>query len=341
MTGRRARLALASVPRRRWADRARSMLADPDTVAGMLPAAAVVAIVLVIPAYHWSTSALVALVGVSIVGVFFTVMRLVVARRRKLPPWSLHVEIGIGNVLLTVVVAIAATQHIDMANLYLLTATVAALSFSVRAAFAHIGASGVYYAAVLAFGPATAESPVVAWLAVFGTTVVVGAVVLRLVSVLRLAATVDPLTRLANRRAWDERLDEEMERSRRTSTTLTVALMDLDGLKDVNDRDGHTAGDHLLQAVAQAWQTKVRGSGDFLARLGGDEFAVLAPGTDQTGIRRLIERFDEVTPAGTSFSAGEATWDRTEGALHLLHRADLAMYETKLKHRRPPGQGAN
>ncbi len=172
--------------------------------------------------------------------------------------------------------------------------------------------AGVYYAAVLAFAPATVDSPVVAWLAVFGTTAVVGAVVIGLVSVLRLAATADPLTGLANRRAWDERLDEEMERSRRTGTALSVVLIDLDGFKDVNDRDGHAAGDHLLQAIARAWQTQVRGGGDFLARIGGDEFAVIAPGSDQMGIRRLIKRFDEAVPAGTSFSAGEATWDRTE-----------------------------
>ena len=241
-----------------------------------------------------------------------------------------------GNVLVSAVVAITATQHINMANLYLLTATVAILLFSVRAALAHIGAAGVYYAAVLAFGPATVDSPVVAWLAVFGTTAVVGAVVIGLVSVLRLAATADPLTGLANRRAWDERLDEEMERSRRTGTALSVVLIDLDGFKDVNDRDGHAAGDHLLQAIARAWQTQVRGGGDFLARIGGDEFAVIAPGSDQMGIRRLIKRFDEAAPAGTSFSAGEATWDRTERAPDLLHRADLAMYETKLKHRRDP-----
>jgi diguanylate cyclase (GGDEF)-like protein len=171
-------------------------------------------------------------------------------------------------------------------------------------------------------------------LAVFGTTAVVGAVVIGLVGVLRLAATADPLTGLANRRAWDERLDEEMERSRRTDTAFSVVLMDLDGFKDINDRDGHAAGDRLLQAIARAWQTQVRDGGDFLARIGGDEFAVIELGSDLMGIRRLIERLEEAAPAGTCFSAGGATWDRTERAPELLRRADLAMYETKLKHRR-------
>jgi diguanylate cyclase (GGDEF)-like protein len=288
----------------------------------------------ILPARHWSAPAFAILVGGTSAAALFAVVNVWSARRRNLPLWSLHVEIGMGNVLVSAVVAAAATQHINMANLYLLTATVAVLLFSVRAALAHIGAAAVWYAVVLAFGPATGDSPVLPWLAVFGTTAVVGAVVIGLVSVLRLAATADPLTGLANRRAWDERLDEEMERSRRTGTAFSVVLMDLDGFKDVNDRDGHAAGDHLLQAVARAWQTQVRDGGDFLARIGGDEFAVIVLGSDEVGIRRLIKRLEEAAPAGTCFSAGGATWDRTERAPELLRRADLAMYETKLKHRR-------
>jgi diguanylate cyclase (GGDEF)-like protein len=269
------------------------------------------------------------LVGGTGMAAFFAVVNLWPARRREPTPRVLHLEIGAGNLGVTAVVAVAATEQVNMANLYLLTATVAVLLFSFRAALIHIGMAGICYAALLAFNPATAGAPVVAWLAVFGTTAVVGAVVLGLLSVLRQAATADPLTGLANRRAWDERLDEEMERSLRTGTALTVVLVDLDGFKDVNDRDGHAAGDHLLQTLASAWQTQVRDGGDFLARIGGDEFAVLAPGTDQVGIRRLIKRFEEVTPPGVSFSAGEATWDQAERAPDLLRRADLAMYETK------------
>lgn len=334
MAGRSTRAGLPSAPRRPWGDRARDLLAAPDTVAGMLPATATVAVLLVLPARHWSAPALAGLVGASVVGAFFALLWLVVARRRQPPRWSLHVEIVAGNVLITAVVAIAATERLAMANLYMLTATFAVLLFSARAALAHIAVAGALYAAVLTFGPATGDAPVVAWLAVFGTTAVVGAVVMGLVSVLRLAATVDPLTGLANRRAWDARLDEEMERSGRSGAALSVVVMDLDGFKDINDRDGHVAGDRLLQAIARAWQTQVRDGGDFLARIGGDEFAVIAPGSDEVGIRRLIRRLDEAAPAGTSFSAGEATWDRAERATELLHRADLAMYETKLKHRR-------
>ena len=285
------------------------MLADPATVAGMLPATAVVALLLMLPAAHWSAPALAGLVGGTSMAAVFAAVNIWSAWRRKLPPWACTSRSGRATWLVSAVVAIAATEQVNMANLYLLTATVAALLFSVRAALAHIAASGVYYAAVLAFGPGTVEAPVVAWLAVFGTIAVVGAVVIGLVSVLRLAATADPLTGLANRRAWDARLDEEMERTRRTGTALSVVLIDLDGFKEVNDRGGHAAGDHLLQAVARAWQAQVRDGGDFLARIGGDEFAVIVPGSDQVGIRRLVNRLDQAAPDGTRFSAGEATWD--------------------------------
>jgi diguanylate cyclase (GGDEF)-like protein len=223
-----------------------------------------------------------------------------------------------------------------MANLYLLTATFAVLLFSVRTALAHVTAAGVCYGAVLAFGHPI-EAPLNAWLSVFGSIAVMAVVVWGLVSTLRLAATVDPLTGLANRRAWDDRVDEEMERSRRTGAALTVVLVDLDRFKEVNDRDGHAAGDRLLQTIAKAWQTQVREGGDFLARIGGDEFAVLAPGTGRIEIHRLIKRFEEITPPGVTFSAGEATWDGVERAPDLLRRADLAMYETKkLKRQRDP-----
>ncbi len=318
--------------RRPWASQAREVLADPNVIAGLFPAAAVCAGLSNLFVGHWSTPELVFLVTALVVGVLFTVLPLTL--RWRLPRWALHVEAAIANLTFAGVVFVAADQHIDMANLFLLSATSVILLFPVRAAVAHIASSGVYYAVVLAFGPATNGPPIIAWLAIFGTTAAVGAVAVGLVGVLRLAATADPLTGLPNRRAWEDRLDQEMQRSRRAGTKLTIAMIDLDGFKAINDRDGHAAGDQLLKTVARAWQAQVRGGGDFLARIGGDEFAVLTTGSDEMGMRRLIKRFDQVTPTGVTFSAGEATWDHTEQSLDLLHRADQAMYKTKLKRRR-------
>jgi diguanylate cyclase (GGDEF)-like protein len=152
--------------------------------------------------------------------------------------------------------------------------------------------------------------------------------------VLRSAATADPLTGLANRRSWDERLEEELARSRRTGQALSVVMIDLDDFKAVNDRGGHEAGDRLLKELARGWQAAVRGGGEFVARLGGDEFGILAPGSDAIGVRRLTKRLSEVLPTGVVVSIGVATWDGTENASDVLRRADRAMYETELSHRR-------
>jgi diguanylate cyclase len=186
---------------------------------------------------------------------------------------------------------------------------------------------------VLIVGPKV-DNPVAAWSAIFGTTAFTAVIVLALVGLLRLTNREDVLTGLANRRYWDERFTEELERSRRTGASLSVVMIDIDGFKAVNDRLGHDAGDHLLVEVANTWGLVSRASGDLLARLGGDEFAVLATGADELGVRRLAGRLGDPLPEGIFCSFGTATWDRVENGSDLLRRADQAMYETKLRQRR-------
>jgi len=179
---------------------------------------------------------------------------------------------------------------------------------------------GAAYAGVLAFGPRI-SNPLVAWLAVFGVLIVLGPIVFGLVGALEMDAREDSLTGLANRRAWDERLEEELEHSRRAGAPCSVAMIDLDGFKAVNDRDGHQAGDRLLQQLAQAWGTVIRGGGDFLARLGGDEFGVLAPGSDATGIvclkwatsERGVALLGRARSGSRSFPVGTSRWFRPAG----------------------------
>ena len=222
---------------------------------------------------------------------------------------------------------------VPFADLYIWVAVFAALYFRLLAAIAHVCAAGAAYAVVLAVGPKVG-APAVAWLGLFGTVVVAGAVVLGILSLLRAAAREDPLTGLPNRRSWDERLEEELEGARRTGRALSAVIIDLDGFKAVNDRGGHEAGDQLLQELANAWQAVVRGGGDFVARIGGDEFGVLAPGSDALGVRRLAQRLGDALPASVAASIGVAIWDGTESASDLLRRADRAMYQTKLRQRR-------
>ena len=187
-------------------------------------------------------------------------VRVVIGER--LPRWSLQVDVGLGNFFVSVIAVAGASGHTNLANLYLLVEVFALLYLPLRSALVHTAAAGVAYAVVLGVGPRTAEPPVVAWLSVFGTAVVLGAVVVGLVSVLRSAAREDPLTGLANRRMWDERFEDEMERAMRSGTALSVVMADLDGFKAINDAHGHEAGDRALQDLARAWRGVVRGGGE-------------------------------------------------------------------------------
>ncbi|HUX05160.1 MAG TPA: GGDEF domain-containing protein [Acidimicrobiales bacterium] len=212
--------------------------------------------------------------------------------------------------------------------LYIWVVVFAALYFRPFLAILYLGGVGVAFAVVLMLNPSIAN-PVTTWLLIIGSAAILSTVTISLVSVLRSRSVNDPLTGLANRRAWDERLDEEMERTRRSNAALSMAMIDIDQFKVVNDRDGHHAGDQLLCQFADGWREVIRGGGDFLARLGGDEFGVLSPSTSELGIQRLAKRLHEIMPGGVSCSIGVVTWDGTETAGELVRRADEAMYRAK------------
>ena len=105
-------------------------------------------------------------------------------------------------------------------------------------------------------------------------------------------ATNDPLTGLLNSRGFAERLEYTLALARRNRAALTVAYVDLDDFKRINDLHGHDAGDRLLRVVATTLKSSVRHS-DAVARLGGDEFALLLPETDQDGAQLLLSKLRE------------------------------------------------
>jgi diguanylate cyclase (GGDEF)-like protein len=230
--------------------------------------------------------------------------------------------------MISILTAASTTDHVPFADLYVWIAIDAALYCSALAVFGYFAAVGAAYAIALALSRGVTD-PWVTWMATIGTVVVAASIVFGLVSVLRMNAKEDPLTGLANRRSWDEHLDGELARSRRTGVPVSVALFDLDGFKAINDTQGHDAGDRLLQELAQTWTAAARGGGDLLARLGGDEFGLLVPGSDEAGIRRLTKRLSQLLPHAVTASVGIATWDRSESASNLLRRADQAMYRAK------------
>jgi diguanylate cyclase (GGDEF)-like protein len=102
-------------------------------------------------------------------------------------------------------------------------------------------------------------------------------------------AWTDPLTGLLNRRGFDEELEREDARARRNRTTAAVVLLDVRGLKSVNDTYGHTSGDALLRAVGSALRVCARGS-DVAARFGGDEFAALLADANLEGAHAFVGR---------------------------------------------------
>ena len=153
-------------------------------------------------------------------------------------------------------------------------------------------------------------------------------------------STTDGLTGLLNSRAFQSRLHEEVERSRRSRTAMTLILLDLDHLKALNDRHGHVMGDRALERIARAIQHELR-SIDVGARVGGDEFGLLAVGTDHTAAGIVADRLQR-TIAGemdkelgfrVTASIGVVTFDplhdRLVDARDLTRAADAALYAAK------------
>src|SRR3954451_8768091 len=139
----------------------------------------------------------------------------------------------------------------------------------------------------------------------------------------------DALTGVGNRRLLDEVVAAEEARCARYGDPAGVLVLDLDGLKYCNDRQGHAAGDELIRQTGQLLTEAVR-THDFVARLGGDEFGVLAIRTDGDGLDQLRRRLVRtVAQAGIEASLGAAA-RRTDVPLeHAVLAADTAMYEAK------------
>jgi diguanylate cyclase (GGDEF)-like protein len=149
-------------------------------------------------------------------------------------------------------------------------------------------------------------------------------------------ANVDELTQLSNRRHFEEQLERETERARRSGMPCSLLMIDVDNFKAFNDAHGHLRGDDVLRYTAENIQSTVR-TIDVAARLGGDEFGVLMPQTSRdeavTAGERMralfARRFAEMSPAVTlSVGAAEMPAD-ADAALDLLARADQAVYLAK------------
>jgi diguanylate cyclase (GGDEF)-like protein len=156
-------------------------------------------------------------------------------------------------------------------------------------------------------------------------------------------STTDALTRLANRRRFDLRLAEEVQRSHRHGTELALLMVDIDHFKRYNDLLGHPQGDVALQAVAAVLARQARRPGELVARYGGEEFALLLPHASAASAATVAERcLDAMAtlalPHGASPTAARVTLSigvavlkaqQREDSAAFVRRADAALYAAK------------
>jgi diguanylate cyclase (GGDEF)-like protein len=152
----------------------------------------------------------------------------------------------------------------------------------------------------------------------------------------------DELTRLPNRRGVESVIRREIARQRRHGGVLSVAVLDLDRFKEVNDYQGHAAGDHALKLIGSVLSRYTRES-DSVARLGGDEFVIVMPNTRGKECAALCRSLSvaiarRMTTAGLSITAsiGFAAFEQAPDSVSMvLQKADRAMYAVKARRSRP------
>jgi diguanylate cyclase (GGDEF)-like protein len=191
------------------------------------------------------------------------------------------------------------------------------------------------------FAGSTSTDVVMLWNAATRLVIFIGAGVLicrlrRALDLARTLARTDYVTDVLNARAFDEIAKIEVSRARRYSHALTVAYLDLDNFKSVNDRFGHSQGDDVLRTVASTLRSSLRTS-DTVARLGGDEFVVMLPetgyGQAQEALTKLQQSLTEAMQQRrypVTFSIGAAIFEVPPADVDaLIKAADSAMYKAK------------
>jgi diguanylate cyclase (GGDEF)-like protein len=225
---------------------------------------------------------------------------------------------------------------------YVVPVFVAAWYAGRGAGFLVCAASGLAWFAVAYATSEHFSNPLIAYWNAFvrlGSTVILAHLVAsfrRSLTHERELARTDYLTGAFNGRSFTEAAEAEVNRAHRHGHTFSVAFMDVDDFKLINDRLGHSAGDRLLRLVADTVHANVRAV-DVVARLGGDEFAILMPETDERAAQVVIRRvrrqlLEAARREGwpVTFSAGLITWVEPPSSVdEMLRAADELMYSAK------------
>ena len=158
---------------------------------------------------------------------------------------------------------------------------------------------------------------------------------------LKTLSRIDSLTKISNRRYFDEQFTKEWERAKRNNNEIALILFDVDHFKQFNDNYGHPAGDSCLTLVAEAAKNNLKRPTDMIARYGGEEFIILLPGSDLQGALILAEKIrvsieslkcnvDENTAAVTVSLGVASDFPSHQGSLtKLISAADKALYQAK------------
>jgi diguanylate cyclase len=246
---------------------------------------------------------------------------------RNAPAALLQLLMALSAVTVSVMVANARTSGGAMlaAFAYPWTAMYVAHFFSRRAIFAQGMLISVGFAVGLIVGglPNMAIVWVIVTANVWSTALVLG----NLSASVRRRADTDPLTGLLNRSGFRTLAARERAIAERTRTSLTIAVLDLNGFKQVNDRLGHAAGDRLLADLGRRWGERLR-PGDILARHGGDEFVLLLPATSPGEASGVLERM-RVEEFPVDWAVGISGWAPGEDLDACLARADRSLYSVK------------
>jgi diguanylate cyclase (GGDEF)-like protein len=251
---------------------------------------------------------------------------LIVCFGRRLPPAAFQVAAIAGTLTNSVLVSACATNYGAALNsfAYLWIGIYAGQFFDQRAARVQCAVIAVASGVALKISGLPAMGT--AWVLVAGSSVLASEALARVNTRLRGQLTTDPLTGLLNRAGFVVAAERVRAMAERDAKSVSIALIDLDHFKRVNDLQGHAAGDELLVALGRAWRAELRGS-EVLARFGGDEFALVMAGAVAGGADEALRRLRAASSA--EWSVGLVEWDRGESLDRAMARADADLYRAK------------